>query len=389
MRKFVFFFLVCLFIGVPRLDAISFAEKINAILPVETYFENTEYELRIYKIRGAIPGNTMLIVGGIHGDEPGGYLAPTYLLNYRLKQGTLIIICRTNRKAISQNKRYINKDLNRLYKTPYVPPKKETYENKVAKMLKQVLKNKEINVMLNLHDGRGFCSQNPARWGQTINFDQETYTYEINGTTQTYNLGKIARKAVKEVNDKMKELGYPPLHHYVARNNNTASSKTLHPEQLSSLTYYALFQCHIPAFGIETSKNLPADELKMRYQIMCINAMMKQYGIIPYEFINPDKITFIQPALEYVIVKVNGKQEKIEPYKTLFLKKGDKIKITDVITNRKQGAISVDIPGIGYDNDFRKAILVKSKKAQLIRVKIKEDKYICGYIYIRIERRGK
>jgi len=388
MRKFVFFLLVYLFIGVSGLNAISPDEKINTILPVETYFENTEYELCIYKIKGAIPGNTMLTVGGIHGDEPGGYLAPTYLLNYRLKQGNLIIICRTNRKAISQDRRYINKDLNRLYKIPYSSPKKETYENKVAKMLKQVLKNKEINVMLNLHDGRGFCSQDPARWGQTINFDQESYIYEINETTQTYNLGKIARKAVKEVNDKMKQFGYPSLHHYVARNNNTDSPKTLHKEQCKSLTYYALKQCNIPAFGIETSKNLPTDELKMRYQIMCINAMMKQYGIIPYKFINPDKITFTQPVLKYIAINVNGKQEKIGAYKTLFLKKGDKIKITDVITNHKQGAISVNIPEIGYDNDFRKAILIKSKKAQLIRVEIKEDKYICGYIYIRI-RRGK
>lgn len=43
----------------------------------EVYFEGTDYELNIYKINGRTDGKTMFIVGGIQGDEPGGFF---YLL---------------------------------------------------------------------------------------------------------------------------------------------------------------------------------------------------------------------------------------------------------------------------------------------------------------------
>ena len=41
----------------------------------KTYFENTDYELHVYEIIGHEPGPTMMIMGGIQGNEPGGYLS--------------------------------------------------------------------------------------------------------------------------------------------------------------------------------------------------------------------------------------------------------------------------------------------------------------------------
>ena len=35
------------------------------------YFQNTAYELNIYKISGKNPGNTLMLIGGIQGNEPG------------------------------------------------------------------------------------------------------------------------------------------------------------------------------------------------------------------------------------------------------------------------------------------------------------------------------
>jgi len=40
-----------------------------------TYFQETEHELNVYKIHGVEKGKTLLIIGGIQGNEPGGYLA--------------------------------------------------------------------------------------------------------------------------------------------------------------------------------------------------------------------------------------------------------------------------------------------------------------------------
>jgi len=38
------------------------------------YFPNTAYELNVYKIYGKGPGKTLMLIGGIQGNEPGGFL---------------------------------------------------------------------------------------------------------------------------------------------------------------------------------------------------------------------------------------------------------------------------------------------------------------------------
>ena len=39
------------------------------------YFKGTDYELNVYRIYGKETGKTLLLIGGIQGDEPGGYLS--------------------------------------------------------------------------------------------------------------------------------------------------------------------------------------------------------------------------------------------------------------------------------------------------------------------------
>ena len=55
-----------------------------------TYFQGTESELNVYKIHGVEKGKTMLIIGGIQGNEPGGYLAADLYVDMSLKKGNLI-----------------------------------------------------------------------------------------------------------------------------------------------------------------------------------------------------------------------------------------------------------------------------------------------------------
>ncbi|MBW1839651.1 MAG: hypothetical protein JRI49_06910, partial [Deltaproteobacteria bacterium] len=54
-----------------------------------TYFQGTESELNVYKIHGVEKGKTMLIIGGIQGNEPGGYLAADLYVDMSLKKGNL------------------------------------------------------------------------------------------------------------------------------------------------------------------------------------------------------------------------------------------------------------------------------------------------------------
>ncbi len=40
------------------------------------YFPNTPYELNVYKIYGKRPGKTLMLIGGIQGNEPEGFSPP-------------------------------------------------------------------------------------------------------------------------------------------------------------------------------------------------------------------------------------------------------------------------------------------------------------------------
>ena len=69
------------------------------ILFIQLFATNRDFEL--YKKETNKEGNTLLIIGGIHGDEPGGYFAPALLEKYyKIKSGNLWIIPNINVDSI-------------------------------------------------------------------------------------------------------------------------------------------------------------------------------------------------------------------------------------------------------------------------------------------------
>ncbi len=50
----------------------------------------------MYTIKGSEPGPTLLLMGGIQGDEPGGYLAADLYPDLSLKKETMIVVPRAN-----------------------------------------------------------------------------------------------------------------------------------------------------------------------------------------------------------------------------------------------------------------------------------------------------
>ena len=73
-------------------------------------------DFNLYKKEGKIKGNTLLIIGGIHGDEPGGYFAPAFLEKYyNIKKGNVWIIPNINGDSIIANTRGLYSDMNRKF----------------------------------------------------------------------------------------------------------------------------------------------------------------------------------------------------------------------------------------------------------------------------------
>jgi predicted deacylase len=93
------------------LSLIFFSQTLFSVSPERprreniTYFINTPNQLDVYRLYGRNDGNTALILGGIQGDEPGGFLSADLYPDLVLERGNLIVVPRANFHSIIRNNR--------------------------------------------------------------------------------------------------------------------------------------------------------------------------------------------------------------------------------------------------------------------------------------------
>lgn len=210
---------------------------------------------------------TLLVIGGIHGDEPGGYFAASILAtHYEIKSKNLWIVPNLNKFSIQANRRGLNGDMNRKFSVI----KKNDKDKKIIEEIKDIILSKKVSLVLNLHDGNGFYRKknqgnifNPNSWGQTCVIDQCKLKQE-----QPFgNLDSIASSVTQNINKKLLK------EHHTLGVKNTNSKFDDEAMQLS-LTYFAVTN-NKPAFAIESSKNLPSLSKKVFYQLLAIEEFMK------------------------------------------------------------------------------------------------------------------
>ncbi len=341
------------------------------------YFPNTAYELNVYKIFGKRPGKTLMLIGGIQGNEPGGFLSADLYADMSLENGNLIVIPRTNFYSILLNQRGPHGDMNRKFTHEDIT---DSMEDKIVSILKKLIG--ESDYLLNLHDGSGYYYpkyinkwRNPMLFGQSIISDCEEYI--IPGTEKRIELGRMARKVIQEVNPHIKNK----LYKFHFNNTRTDNTNSPHKEQRRSATYYALTRHNIPAFGVETSKFLPAIDLKIRHHNLVINAFMKFFGIIP-EY---PASTLDPPILKYLVVSINGQIPfVVKNNQDIRLKAGDTIHVSHIEANYERG-LSLDILGYGDISDLRKDFII-TKDTNLI---VRKDNQEIAEIPIRISQRSR
>ena len=336
------------------------------------HFENTPNELNVYKLYGRFDGNTVFILGGIQGDEPGGFMSADLYPNLQLETGNLIVVPRANFHSIIRNERGIgiNGDMNRRFDTD--TPK--DIEGQIVEIIKKLMA--ESDLFLNLHDGWGFYSdvwiddmRNPKRFGQSVIADASTYITE----TDVLGLESMAREVISKVNKKIEDES----HYFHFMNTNTLAPDTEFPEQLKSATCYALTQFGIPAFGIESSKNLKNLELKIRYHNYVINEFLELVEVEPEH----PAIIYEPPQLIYLLISVNKNDPRlVDNNGTIHLFAGDEIKVTHIESNYERG-LSCDIIGVGTEQDFQKTVVL-DKSTSII---VKKDSKIIGKISINVD----
>lgn len=352
------------------ISSVSFAQK-RPYSTHEVFFKDSNYELNVYKIYGRKDGKTMFILGGIQGDEPGGFLSADLYSDLRLEKGNLIVVPRANFKSIIMFDRGPDGDMNRRF----LDEPEKGQMDKVVAIIKKLMQKSDV--FLNLHDGWGYHTpkyidkwRNPKRFGQSIITDADVF--KCDGGREL-DLRTPAEKVLEGTNAKIGEEKYF-LHYF---NTKTDDPKTLHTDMRKTATFYALKNYCLPAYGVESSKNLPTTEMKVLHHNYAVNEFMKIYDIVP----EAPTIFLKKPKLEYAVVNVNDEPRIVESGASIIAHKGDIVELTHIESNYKRG-VSCDILGYGDLNDIRKKIELKNDTVVVFR----KDNRKMGYINLRIKK---
>lgn len=152
----------------------------------------TPYETPLWVFGSGVPGTVLAVLGGVHGNEPGGWLAAEQLLaTLRPASGAVIILPRANQLAIRDFVRTTEElgDLNRLYPG-------DSAGLPMAQMARQIveaLREFRAGVLLDLHESWAFYRDRTATQAGTAYLGQTV-------TSSTPRGLELAQKAAAAVN---------------------------------------------------------------------------------------------------------------------------------------------------------------------------------------------
>ncbi len=133
----------------------------------EKIAEGTQYETTLYVIESHNPGPTVLVTGGVHGNEPAGYKAAAELIDEEIKCGTLLVLPNANQIAIDKNLRSPSAtgNLNRKFPTTA----NGSAEGTLAKAILAMMKDYEVDWVLDLHEGANYSKlSSTSSVGQSV-----------------------------------------------------------------------------------------------------------------------------------------------------------------------------------------------------------------------------
>lgn len=230
-------------------------------------FANNSYNFDLIK-KGKEDKNTLLVVGGIQGDEPGGFISASLLAtHYEITKGSVWIVPNLNFYSIIKRSRGPYGDMNRKF----AELSEKDPEYKIVQRIKSYIKDERVKLVVNLHDGSGFYRptyedklHSPHRWGQCSIVDQESIDAKYG------NLKEIADSVTGYVNQHLMK----DEHKYYVHNTNTKDGDK---DMERSLTYFAINNSKA-AFGNEASKSLSTHK-RVYYHLLALERYMQIMGI--------------------------------------------------------------------------------------------------------------
>ncbi len=223
----------------------------------------------LHKLAGEHHGPTVLVIGGIQGDEPGGFSAAALLATrYRLSRGNLWVVPNLNFESIVRRSRGVHGDMNRKFDAVAG----DDPDFVAVRRIQRIITDPAVDFVLNLHDGSGLYRarhidrmRGPRRWGQSIIIDQERIDAPRYGE-----LGALARDVATRVNRSLAVRE----HAFHIRNTRTREGDR---EMAKTLTYFAINRGK-PAVGVEATKSVPTAR-RAFYHLRVLEAYLDAVGL--------------------------------------------------------------------------------------------------------------
>jgi predicted deacylase len=140
-------------------------------LPAGIVAANTAAATPFFVQESRVPGPTVLIVGGVHGDEPAGAAAADQIRHWPVAKGKLIVIPRANLPALDARKRTIPglaaslNNLNRDFPKKDEPPEAR---GELAKALWKFVQEQKPDWLVDLHESGQLRANQTNGTGNTI-----------------------------------------------------------------------------------------------------------------------------------------------------------------------------------------------------------------------------
>ena len=246
------------------------SREVSFLAPKAVAVETDRPDLDFSLHRLGSEGPTLLVVGGIQGDEPGGFTAASLLVtNYTIHAGRVWVVPNLNFPSIVKRNRGSFGDMNRKF--AYVDPKDPDFN--AVRRIQEIICNPDVGLILNLHDGSGFYRPEPEdelhgphRWGQCVIIDQTALDTPSSYTS----LEEMGQIAVRDTNKVLLQSE----HRYHVKNTETRKGDK---EMEKTLSYYAVRKGKA-AFGVEASKHF-STEYRVYYHLHILESFMRQMGI--------------------------------------------------------------------------------------------------------------
>jgi succinylglutamate desuccinylase len=169
-----------------------FAAALALAAPEAVIAGGTRYETSLVVRDGAEPGPTVLVMGGIHGNELAPPHAVAALSKLKLPRGRLLLVPEANRLALAANSRHTPGDrfvdLNRNFP---IASRAEP-RGVLATRLWRLLERSEPDWVIDVHEGFDFRRKNPKSVGNSVTYVPHARTGACSA--------RLARQLVSAIN---------------------------------------------------------------------------------------------------------------------------------------------------------------------------------------------